>query len=213
MLAAAIGAAATIEAGGWAVITLEDLPARVEAGKPLALTFTVRQHGIEALPGLKPSIVAVSGGRRFDTRAAATSTAGQYTAAIALPKAGEWVLTIDSGFIDSKLTLLPLTAVEPGAAIPPLAPADLGQQLFVAKGCVTCHANTLLASNVSLTVGPPLVPYKYQDDHLARILANPAATLPRRAEFGVMPDLNLKAGEIAALVTFINTGRTAKKSL
>jgi cytochrome c2 len=122
------------------------------------------------------------------------------------------VITINSGFIDSRLTLLPITAVEPGVGVPPLSAIELGQQLFVAKGCVTCHPNNLSASNVSLTVGPQLVPQKYQDEHLTRILANPAATLPRRTEFAVMPDLNLKPEEIAALVAFLNTG-TSRKSL
>ena len=36
-------------AGGWAVVTVEQLPDYVEAGKPLTLTFMVRQHGVTPL--------------------------------------------------------------------------------------------------------------------------------------------------------------------
>jgi len=47
--------------GGWAVITVEQLPDYVTAGQPVTLTFTVRQHGVTRLSGLKPSIEARSG--------------------------------------------------------------------------------------------------------------------------------------------------------
>src|SRR5207247_4463218 len=47
--------------GGWAVITVEQLPNYVTAGQPVTLMFTVRQHGVTRLSGLKPSIEARSG--------------------------------------------------------------------------------------------------------------------------------------------------------
>jgi cytochrome c551/c552 len=198
-------AAGTISAGGWAVVTVDDLPARVEAGKPVTLAFTVRQHGMTALSGLKPSIVAASGSSRVETNATAAQNIGQYSAAITLPSAGAWTLTINSGFIDSRLTLLPLTVVPPGAAAPVLLPVAQGRQLFVAKGCVTCHQNEPSTSNVSLSVGPVLIPHKYQDDFLSRILTDPAATLRRASDFVAMPNLNLKPSEVSALVAFINS--------
>jgi len=204
LTAAVVLVTATMNAGGWAVVTVDDLPSRVEAGKPLALTFTVRQHGVTPTPGLKPMVDAVSGGARVTASAAAAQKDGQYAATITLPSAGKWVVTINSGFVDSKLTLLPLTAIAPGTQAPPLSPADQGQHLFVAKGCVTCHENNVGSPNVSTRVGPQLIPRKYQDDYVARILANPSATLPPRADGLRMPDLNLKQGEIAALVAFIN---------
>ena len=46
--------------GGWSAITLKDTPGFAVAGKPLALTFTVRQHGNNLLSGLKPSIRATT---------------------------------------------------------------------------------------------------------------------------------------------------------
>jgi mono/diheme cytochrome c family protein len=203
--AAVVLAAGTISAGGWAVVTVDDLPARIEAAKPVTLAFTVRQHGMTPLGGLKPSIVAASGSSRVETNATAAQDIGQYSAAITLPSAGAWILTINSGFMDSRLSLLPVTVVSPGAAAPALSPVDQGQQLFVAKGCVTCHQNDASKSNMSTGVGPVLVAHKYQDDFLSRILTNPAATLPRRSDFVAMPNLNLKAPEVSALVAFINS--------
>ena len=48
-------------AGGWAVITVDDLPDYVEAAKPVTLSFIVRQHGVTLLDQLTPSIRATSG--------------------------------------------------------------------------------------------------------------------------------------------------------
>jgi cytochrome c551/c552 len=206
LTAAVMLVTATMNAGGWAVVTVDDLPARIDAGRPLALAFTVRQHGMTPLSGLKASIEATSGSLKVAAQAVAAQKAGQYTATIVLASAGEWVVTIDSGFITSRLTLLPLIAVDPGAPAPVLSRADQGRQLFVAKGCVTCHANEVASSNTSLRLAQQLMPQKYQDELLSRILANPSATLPPRAEFPRMPDLNLQPGEISALVAFINSG-------
>ncbi len=185
---------ATIGAGGWAVVTIDELPARIDAGRPLALAFTVRQHGRTLLSGLKPSIEA--------------------TATIVVPQAGDWVVTIHSGFGESRLTLLPVTVVAPGAPAPAFARADMGRHLFVAKGCVTCHQNDVGSSNPSLRIGPLLAADKYQDVYLARILANPGEMLPPRLEFAQMPDLKLQPAEISALVAFINSGnRTQTRDL
>ena len=48
--------------GGWAVVTLDDVPDAVVAGKPVTLTFTVRQHGHTLLDNVRPSIDAVPTG-------------------------------------------------------------------------------------------------------------------------------------------------------
>ena len=42
--------------GGWAVVTVEDLPDYAVAGRAIPLNFTVRQHGVTLLSGLKPTI-------------------------------------------------------------------------------------------------------------------------------------------------------------
>jgi cytochrome c551/c552 len=199
-------ASATVHAGGWAVITLDTLPDTVEVGRATPLVFMVRQHGKTPLPGLSPSIQATMGARQVAVAARPGGSLGQYAASLILPEPGPWTITIDSGFVESRLRLLPITAVQtvaPGDGTPS---AERGRRLFVAKGCVTCHQSDIQSGNASLNVGPVLVPQKYQADFLARVLADPAATLPpSQAPVGSMPNLALRPREIASLVAFINT--------
>src|SRR5260370_3272751 len=84
--------------GGWAVITVEDLPDYLVAGKPVSLTFTVRQHGVRPLEALAPTVEARSGG--LQERAAATPgrESGQYVATMAVPQAGTRTLPHRSRF-------------------------------------------------------------------------------------------------------------------
>lgn len=216
--AAVLLQSAALVAGGWAVVTVENPPARFVVGEPVPLTFTVRQHGETPLDGLAPSIAATSGRDRLHAAARPAGRPGQYVATVTLPRPGAWVLAIDSGFgSSSRLTLLPVEARASWAAVATGdRPADLvadGRRLFVAKGCVTCHQGNVRSENRSLSVGPALAAAKYEDVFLARLLADPAATLPRR-EGGVarMPDLGLAPGEIRSLVAFMNsTNATARR--
>jgi len=81
-------------AGGWAVITLDSLPGEVSAGQPLAIGFTVRQHGRTLLFGLDPapSVEArlSTTGEVVRAEASDSESAGHYTATLLLPKAGTW---------------------------------------------------------------------------------------------------------------------------
>src|SRR5215510_963883 len=45
-------------AGGWAVITLDELPTDVVAGKSLTIGFMVLQHGRTPMTDLKPTVTA-----------------------------------------------------------------------------------------------------------------------------------------------------------
>lgn len=181
-------------AGAWATITVEDLPEYVVAREPVNLTFTVRQHGVTLLNGLKARVNA--------TAAAAGREAGQYTATLTAPEAGDWTITIHSGFHSSSTTLMPLKVIAPSSRAPLALPAaERGRRLFVAKGCVTCHDGR---------VGPDLTGRRYPAEYLGQFLANPAIA-PRRSRTAEMPNLNLKQPEIAALVAFINTERQASR--
>ena len=152
----------TANAGGWGVITVKHLPDFVEVGRPLPLAFTVMPHGKMRAPGLTGTVEAVSGTRRVSTAFSESKQSGLYQSSIALPAAGDWVVTINAGY---RLTLLPIKAVEPGAGpANALTTAERGQRLFVAKGCVTCHQNNLATANMSVNVGPVLVPHKYQPE-------------------------------------------------
>ena len=203
--------AVTTHAGGWGVITVRELPDVAEVGKPFSLSFTVMPHGRERAKGLSGTVEAVSGGQRVTAAASETQEPGVYQASVVLPRRGDWVLTIKAGY---QLTLLPIAALDRGeAARAPVGAAERGTRLFVAKGCVTCHQNSLATSNRSVNVGPALVPNKYQPEFLARMLADPVANIPPRPESPVrMPNLNLAPHEIASLVAFINsTTATARR--
>ena len=53
--------AAGVCAGGWAIVTVRDVPESGVAGKPLQLTFMVRDPGGSPLEGLRtPNIAAKS---------------------------------------------------------------------------------------------------------------------------------------------------------
>src|SRR5256885_9087581 len=47
--------------GGWAVVTVDELPDYATVRQPLKLSFIVRQHGMRPLDGLRPRVEARSG--------------------------------------------------------------------------------------------------------------------------------------------------------
>ena len=202
-------------AGGWAVVTLDTLPESAVASTPLRLSFTVRQHGHTLMDGLQPRVVAVADKEQVAVVAQPAGHTGGYVATLTFPRPAAWVITIDSGFgMNSRLTLLPLPVVASTAAVSHAATAQTGAgrglRLFVAKGCVTCHQNSVGSGNTSLGFAPALVARKYEDGHLASILSRPEAVLPRSQQpVGAMPNLGLQPDEVTALVAFINNAGTA----
>ena len=184
--------------GGWAVTTVEHLPDYAVAGRPLTLTFTVRQHGTHPLPGLKPRIESVSGDeRRTYDAAPAGASSGRYAGTVILPRAGNWTITIHSGFGNSRTTLVPLPAITPGSPAPrSLAEGERGRRLFTAKGCVTCHVET--------KVGPTLSGRLFTKEYVSQVLADPRGAFAGRPGAAQMPNLNLGPSEIAALAAYLS---------
>lgn len=198
-------------AGGWAVVTMDTLPESFVAATPVRLSFTVRQHGDNLLDGLQPRVKAIADKDQFASDAQPTGRPGQYVATLTFPRPSAWVITVDSRFGGSgALTLLPVPVVS-SASHPttPQTPVGRGSRLFVAKGCVTCHQNSLGSGNTSLGFAPALVAGKHPDGLLASILLKPEAVLPRSHNVGTMPNLNLQPDEVTALVAFINNVGTA----
>lgn len=184
--------------GGWATISVEDLPDYMVAGQPTTLTFTVRQHGVEPMGRLTPTIDARAGSLGATATARAVGN-GRYEASLTLAEAGDWTITINSGYHNARVRLLPIEVVQSAGRTPvTLTAVERGERLFVAKGCQTCH--------VDIDVGPKLAGRTFEAEYLARWLANPRA-VRANAE---MPNLNLKPAEIAALTAFLN--RSAKAS-
>ena len=197
--------------GGWAVVTVDDLPDYVVAGQPIRLSFVVRQHGMRLLDGLEPVVEAKLGNNAISVNAKQTHFAesGRYVATLTLPRAGEWTLTIQSGFGGRSTNNLALRAIEAGETPRALSDAERGRRLFIAKGCFTCHVNTEVTTAPSLGVGPELTGRRYPAVYLAKFLANPDSIqltqLPRTG-WVRMPNLGLKEREIASLVAMINNG-------
>src|SRR5882672_7135238 len=192
--------------GGWAAITVEDLPEYGVVRQPLNLTFAVRQHGVTKLSNLEPRVEARAAGVTAAAVAEQGKEAGQYSARLVLPQAGEWTITIHSGFMASRVTLVPLQVIEPGGPVPAaLAATERGRRLFVAKGCVTCHLHRDVSGSGTVAVGPELTKRPLAAEYLQRFLADPSMI----GSANRMPNLNLKSPEIAALIAFLNTQRQA----
>ncbi len=85
------------------------------------------------------------------------------------------------------------------------------RELFVAKGCLTCHLHPEVAGSGVVKVGPDLAGRRFTGDYLQRFLADPNIATTRGPGGFEMPNLNLAPREIAALAAFIN-GETAAQT-
>jgi mono/diheme cytochrome c family protein len=206
---AAILATAAFTWGGWAIITVEDLPESAVAGEPLDLAFKVRQHGTGIMTDLQP-VVEARHGRERVRAGARKGRNGLYEAALTLPASGEWSITIHSGFNDNQVTLLPLAATAGDSrSEPAVSQSERGRRLYVAKGCLRCHVHAAVQGSGDVGGGPVLTDIQLPAEYLARALADPAI-IPRRTSME-MPDLDLKPEEVAALVAFLKEALRADR--
>jgi hypothetical protein len=275
-------------AGGWAVITLDELPSNVVAGEPLTIGFTVLQHGHTPMTHLNaPSVTAsLPSGEKLVVYAREEGKPGHYTATITFPEEGNWEWSIQAFTMDQRMPTLsvaapiaeaaapPTVKTEPAAASvspvlvirilaltaglvalvlvfqrrvrwaltvlavglavglasfmmgsnvsqaeaqtqsepaaeaalkPSISQVEMGRQLFIAKGCITCHYNSRAASRSdywTIEMGAPdLSNYSSAPEILFIRLKDPAAA---KSDTN-MPQLGLKQTEIEALVAFINS--------
>lgn len=272
-------------AGGWAVITLDELPANVVAGEPFTVGFTVLQHGKTPMTDLHPTITAnLYKEQELVTDAEAEGKPGHYIATVTLPKEGEWQWSVQAFTMNQQMPALivaagstastsaPVAQVEKktpsisglmlirlsslgsgllallvafrsksrvamaltvlclvvgavtfltGSAVPaveaqskssdePTVPSSIsqveyGRQLFIAKGCITCHYNSKAASSSeywTIEMGAPnLSKFSANAEVIAMRLKDPTSVKSDTQ----MPNLNLKEVEIEALIAFINS--------
>jgi len=273
-------------AGGWAVITLDELPTGIVAGKPFTVGFTVLQHGQTPLTDLSPTITAnLYKEQEFVVTAEPEGEPGHYTATLTFPKEGEWRWSIQAFTMDQAMPMLSVAAPIAGAANPPVMktePAisftspmlivsmlalavglvgaviafrrrsrqvmvvtvlcllvgvalfiagaatassaeaqaesaseainvssvsqiELGRQLFLAKGCITCHYNSKAASSSEYWT------IEMGATNLSNFSASPEVIFMRLKDPSSvksdtkMPNLDLTEVEIEALVAFINS--------
>ena len=194
-----------IAMGGWAVVTVKDLPEYFVAGQQYTIEFAVRQHGRTLLSGLRPQLVVMTpgaGARDATIPAVPRSSEGTYAVTFTAPAPGQVSLTIRSGFGNAELHLYPETVVAAGTSRPANAPTERGQMLFVAKGCNTCHSNIDLVNRpdnqAALTVGPELGGRHLAREYVIQKLKNPASQ--------IMPDLGLSDAEASAIAAFLSGG-------
>src|ERR1043166_3768768 len=117
--------------GGWAVVTVKDLPEYFVAGQEYTLEFQVRQHGRTLLTGLSPQLlITAAGARDVAIPAVARSAAGTYAVTFTAPAAGPVSLTIKSGFMTTQLRLYPQPVVAAGSSRPAMSARDRGEVLF-----------------------------------------------------------------------------------
>ena len=103
--------AGVAQAGGRAQVVILSAPKDVVAGKTFEVAFAVRPEWPMAKQrSLEPMVRVVCGERAITLAAVPMRTAGQYKAAFALPEAGEWVITVDSRFCETRMKPLVLTA-------------------------------------------------------------------------------------------------------
>ena len=203
--------------GGWAVVTLQDVPEYLEVGTPTTLSFKIRQHGETLLDDVSPSVILKQSDSflsRFFGRDRVTAVRGSepgvYEATITPSEVGEVSVTIDTDLARWKTKLLPFRVVAAGETPLPMASHERGSQLFAAKGCATCHAKKDVAEFADwqiIRVGPDLMGRSFPADWLAQKIADPARYRGAMTNGApVMPTLTLDEREIAALVSFLNDG-------
>lgn len=210
-------AAAPAMYGGWAVITVRDVPAQLEAGKATQLTFTIRQHGVEPMRGLKPTVtVTPEGARRGESvRATAGRVTGEYVATITPAAAGMVRISIDANWRDTRTELLPMPVVASVAQAASHGASVSGRQLFVAKGCVACHAKADDPEVHERFIGgggPDLSGRTWPAEWLTAKLADPGRVRGGARGDQWMPDLDLTSTEISALVAYLNRAAATEVS-
>jgi hypothetical protein len=220
-LALVASTAAFASMGGWAVVSVSKIPDAWITGKPLQLTWKVRQHGVKELYGLRPRLEARSGSRivRGTTWAFEEDGEKGYRGTITFPERGEWQVTIHSGFGKSRAVLLPWPVVDSVTpvrgtveeyletlGIELLPETERGRRMFASMGCVTCHVHRAVAVSGEVNrFGPELTDRRFAPEYLARFLANPAIKPPTNGK--QMPNPALRDQDIAPLIAFINAER------
>ena len=204
--------------GGWAVVSVSKIPDAWIAGKPLQLSWQVRQHGETPLHELSPRLEARSGSRVVEGETWAFNEDGQkgYRGRISFPNPGEWQVTIHSGFGRSKAVLVPWRVVDSVSPIrgtvedhlaklgvPQLSEAEQGRRMFAAKGCVSCHTHRDVAIKGEVNdFGPDLTEKTFSPAYLAKFLADPSIKPASNGKR--MPNPGLREKDILPLIAFIN---------
>lgn len=116
-------AAPTTFAGGWAVVTLDQLPSEMRAGQTFTLGMMVRQHGVTPISAdpfgngsLKVRISAqnLTSKETIEWSARQEGEVGHFVAEVTFPSAGSWTWAAQPGAFEAtqlgSVTILPALA-------------------------------------------------------------------------------------------------------
>jgi cytochrome c2 len=123
-------------AGGWAVITLDELPGQVEANQPLKIGFMIRQHGVTPMGGQTPIIMAHLDGstQSVSAQASAEGEVGHYVAELTLPQSGEWQWSIKAFTMNQPMPALTVVKAAPTASTSGATAANFNYLSLLAGG-------------------------------------------------------------------------------
>jgi len=116
-----LATAGPVRAGGWATVTLSELPKEVVAERPFTIEFSVRQHGQTPVTGFAATVLAVhsASGEPISFATESNPDEENYTATLTLPQAGEWQWEIETwgrSYVMPPLTVNEAVAVGGGAS-------------------------------------------------------------------------------------------------
>lgn len=95
---AALALASTALAGGWAQVTVPNLPTDPAAGEETTIELNVLQHGVTAVSWPRITVIATdaASGDTVAAQAKASGPEGHYTAKLTFPSEGEWTISFTS---------------------------------------------------------------------------------------------------------------------
>jgi mono/diheme cytochrome c family protein len=199
--------------GGWAVVTVRELPTSLTVGQPTTLSFTMRQHGEELMSGRAAVVKLRTGGllgARQEIEAERTRERGVYRATSTPSEPGELRVVVDADYHGYEAPLLPITVVARGATAPTQTAEVRGRALFVAKGCIGCHTkndDAVLNDFREMRVGPDLGGRSFPAAWLVQKITDPASLRPAgrpNNQTSLMPQLEVTLAEAQAIASYIN---------
>jgi|SRR5687767_8368783 len=128
---AVLAVASVALAGGWAQVTVPNLPTDPPAGEETTIELNVLQHGVTAVSWPQITVIATNEATDEVTAAQAKASGpeGHYTAKITFPSEGEWTIS----FVSPELVMEGTASLSVGPAIvaaPAPAAANSGLDLM-----------------------------------------------------------------------------------
>ncbi|MBI1879872.1 MAG: hypothetical protein HYR94_16900, partial [Chloroflexi bacterium] len=101
-------------AGGWAVVTLDELPSKVVTGQPLKIGFMIRQHGHTpwVYDQVMVQAIHLPSREKIAVQAEAEGVKGHYVATLKFPQAGTWQWGIESGLMPAQQPMPDLVVLD-----------------------------------------------------------------------------------------------------